>query len=175
WVNMQTEVDGSSGRVTYQGKTFTLPRPGKYRIGLFDERRFNDPANAAYIDQDVDRDGNPEGDDGLFGVLWDESTNEVWVDTNRDLSFADERAMTDYIKRQDVGTFGKDDPKSPVRKTIGFAVQADPANKFVSINLGIYQHATIIMGSVVGNCEPKGRVSGVAPGARLVSMFYGVG
>ena len=24
WVNVQSEVDGSTGRVTYQGKTFTL-------------------------------------------------------------------------------------------------------------------------------------------------------
>lgn len=174
WVNMRAEVDAPSERATFAGKTFTVPRPGHYRIGLFDERRFNDPANAAYIDQDVDRDGNPKGDDGLFGVLWDERTNDVWVDTNRDLSFADQKAMTDYVKRQDVGTFGKDDPATPIRESIGFAVQTDRVNKFISINLGIYQHASEIMGHVVGNREPNGRISGVAPGARLVSMFYGV-
>lgn len=178
WVNMMTEVEPDNGKITYQGKTFTVPGPfvyrRKYRIGLFDERRFNHPSNAAYIDQDVDRNGNPKGDDGLFGVLWHEGTGEVWVDTNRNLSFADEKPMMDYIKRQDVGVFGKDDPKTPVRESIGFAVQTDPVNKFVSINLGIYQHATEIMGSVVGNKEPGGRVAGVAPGARLVSIFYGV-
>ncbi len=174
WVDMKAEVDASTGRATFGGKPFTVPRPGRYRIGLFDERRFNDPANAAYIDQDVDRDGNPAGDDGLFGVLWDERTNDVWVDTNRDLSFADQKAMTDYIKRQDVGVFGRDDPATPIRESLGFAVQTDAANKFVSINLGIYQHASGIMGHVVGNREPNGRISGVAPGARLVSMFYGV-
>lgn len=151
-----------------------MPRAGKYRIGLFDERRFNNPSNAAYIDQDVDRSGNPKGDDGLFGVLWDERTNDVWVDTNRDLSFADQKAMTDYIKRQDFGVFSKDDPKTPVRESIGFAVQTDPMNKFVSINLGIYQHATGIMGSVVGNRDPNGLIGGVAPGTRVVSMFYGI-
>jgi hypothetical protein len=60
WVNMRAEVDAPNGRATFSGKTFTVPRPGHYRIGFFDERRFNDPANAAYIEQDVDRDGNPK-------------------------------------------------------------------------------------------------------------------
>lgn len=174
WVNMQETVTSSVGKVSFEGKTFTVPRDGNYRIGFFSERRFNMESNAAYIDQDIDRDGNPKGDDGLFGVLWDEASNDVWVDTNRNLSFADEKAMTDYIKRQDVGVFGKDDPKTPVRETIGFAVQTDAKNKFVSINVGIYQHATEIMGSVVGNKHPNGRLQGVAPGARLVSVFYGV-
>lgn len=175
WVDMRAQVTAANARVTYAGKTFTVPRAGKYRIGLFDERRFNYPSNAAYIEQDVDRNGNPKGDNGLYGVLWDEGTNHVWVDTNRDASFADEQMMTDYIKRQDVGVFGNDDPKTPIRESIGFAVQTDPANQFVSINLAVYQHATIIMGSVVGNREPNGRINGVAPGARIVSMFYGVG
>lgn len=174
WVDMREVVTSAGGKVTFGGKTFTVPGQGTYRIGLFSERRFNDDSNAAYIDQDIDRDGNPKGDDGLFGVLWDETTNDVWVDTDRDLSFADEKPMTDYVKRQDVGVFGKDDPKTPVRESIGFAVQTDPKNKFVSINVGIYQHATEIMGSVVGNKAPNGRLQGVAPGARLVSVFYGV-
>jgi hypothetical protein len=174
WVDMQETVTSSGGKASFKGKTFTVPRDGTYRIGFFSERRFNMDSNAAYIDQDIDRDGNPKGDDGLFGVLWDEASNDVWVDTNRNLSFADEKAMTDYIKRQDVGVFGKDDPKTPVRDCIGFAVQTDPKNKFVSINVGIYQHATEIMGSVVGNKHPNGRLQGVAPGARLVSVFYGV-
>src|SRR4029078_12231384 len=104
--------------VAVQGKTFTLPRAGTFRIGLFDERRFNQPANAAYIDQDVDRNGNPKGDDGLFGVLWDERTNEVWVDIERRLSFTNQRAMTDSPRRQDVGTFGRDNPKTPIRESI---------------------------------------------------------
>lgn len=175
WVDMHAEVDAANGRASFQGKTFAVPRPGRYRIGLFDERRFNQPANLAYLDQDVDRDGNPAGDDGLFGVLWDERTNDVWVDTNRDLSFTGEKPMTDYARRQEVGVFGKDDPTTPVRESTGFAVQTDAVNKFISINLGVYQHASEIMGGVVGNREPNGRLGGVAPGARVVSMFYGVG
>ncbi len=175
WVDMREVVEARDGHVSFRGKKFTVPHNGQYRIGFFNERKFNDPSNAAYIDQDIDRDGNPKGDDGLFGVLWDEQTNEVWVDTNRNLSFTDEHAMTDYVKRHDVGVFGKDKASTPIRESIGFAVQTDPQNKFVSINVGIYQHATEIMGSVIGNRYPKGRLQGVAPGARIVSMFYGMG
>lgn len=174
WVDMKEVVRSSNGTVTFAGKTFQVPRDGSYRIGLFSERRFNMDSNAAYIDQDIDRNGNPKGDDGLFGVLWDEATNDVWVDTNRDLDFRNETALTDYAKRPVFGVFGRDDPETPWRDTIGFAVQTDKKNRFVSINVGIYQHCTTIMGSVVGNKEPKGRIQGVAPGARLVSLFYGV-
>jgi len=173
WVDMRATVTAAGRRVAFQGKTFTTPRDGTFRIGLFSERRFNDPSNAAYLDQDVDRNGNPRGDDGLFGVLWDEATNEVWVDINRDLSLADQRPMTDYRVRNDVGVFGTDNPATPVRESIGFTVQTDRRNKFISLNLGIYQHATEIMGHVVGNPEPRGRLRGVAPGARLVSVYYG--
>jgi hypothetical protein len=173
WVHMRDQVTATGGRVSYKGKTFTTPRDGTFRIGFLDERRWNDPSNAAYMAQDLDRNGNPRGDDGLFGVLWDESSNDVWVDTNRDLSFADQKAMTDYIKRGDIGKFGKDDPSTEARDEIGFTVQTNPKNKAISINVGIYQHATEIMGSVVGNKEPNGILEGVAPGARLVSVYYG--
>ena len=81
--------------------------------------------------------------------------------------------MTDYVKRADIGVFGNDDPKTPIRESVGFAVQTDPKNKFVSINVGIYQHASGIIGAVVGNRKPNGQLEGVAPGARVVSVFYG--
>ncbi|MPY88997.1 MAG: S8 family serine peptidase [Luteitalea sp.] len=173
WVDMRDTAEATGGRLTYQDRTFTAPRDGVLRVGFFSERRFNRPANGAYLDQDIDRNGNPKGDDGLFGVLWDEETNDVWVDTNRDLSFADERAMTNYITRQDIGIFGTDDPDTPIRESIGFTVQTNPGNKFVSINVGLYQHSTTILGALAANRHPAGRFVGVAPGVRLVSIYYG--
>ena len=131
-----------------------MPDGGTYRIGFFSERASTRTRNASYMDQDIDRNGNPTGDDGLFAVLWDERANDVWVDTDRDLDFSDEKAMTDYARRPEFGVFGKDDPATPWRDTVAFAVQTDRKNKFVSINVAIYQHATTIMGSVVGNREP---------------------
>lgn len=174
WVDMKTVVSSAGKKLSYGGKSFTVPRDGTYRIGFFSERRFDMDSNASYIDQDIDRNGNPRGDDGLFGVLWDEKTNDVWVDTNRNLDFGDEKALSDYARRPEFGVFGKDDPATPFRETIGFAVQTDKKNHFVSINVGIYQHCTTILGSVIGNKEPHGRLQGVAPGVRVVSLFYGV-
>jgi hypothetical protein len=77
WVDMGATVTSSDRTVTLEGKTFTVPKDGDYRIGLFSERRFNMDSNASYIDQDIDRNGNPKGDDGMFGVLWDEDANDV--------------------------------------------------------------------------------------------------
>lgn len=173
WVDMEATVTASNRRLDFQGKTYTTPRDGSFRIGIFSERRFNNPGNAAYLDQDIDRNGNPRGDDGQFAVLWDESTNDVWVDTDRNLSFASEKAMTDYAKRPEFGVFGRDNPTTIMREAIGFAIQTDAAHRKVSVNVGIYQHATEIMGSVVGNREPHGHLEGVAPGAQVVSMFWG--
>ena len=174
WVSMRDEVTASGKRIAYDGGTFRTPGDGAFRIGFFSERDFNDPANGAYLDQDVDRNGNPRGDDGRFALLWDERSNDVWVDTDRDRDFGDEKALTDYIDREEIGVFGKDDPETGDRESVGFTVQTDRETKHVAINLGLYQHATGIMGSVVGNREPDGRITGLAPGARLASFFYGV-
>ena len=173
WVDMRQTAQASGGKLTIGAKTYTAPRDGAFRVGIFSERRFNRPGNATYIDQDIDRNGNPKGDDGMFAVAWDEASNDVWVDTNRDGNFGDEKPLTDYRKRADIGVFGRDDPETPIRESVGFTVQTDRANKFVSINVGIYQHSSGILGAVVGNRDPKGRLDGIAPGARLVSVAWG--
>jgi hypothetical protein len=67
WVNMSEEVRAAAGRVMWRGRTYTTPHNGRFRIGVFDERRLNGP----------------------FTVLWDETNGDVWVDTNRNLTFLD--------------------------------------------------------------------------------------
>jgi hypothetical protein len=61
-----------------------------------------------------------------------------------------------------------------VRDSIGFTVQTDRQNKFVSINVGLYQHSTMVVGALAANRRPHGRYDGVAPGSRVISIFYGV-
>ncbi|MDQ3578860.1 MAG: serine protease, partial [Actinomycetota bacterium] len=72
----------SSGGVSY-----TAPA-GAFRFGVFDERS---PRLGGEVGSDVNRDGNPEGSSGLFGVLWDGATT-VWVDVDQDRDFTDEPA-----------------------------------------------------------------------------------
>ncbi len=64
----------------------------------------------------------------------DTATNNVYVDTNQNNSFADEQAMTDYRVRNDIGTFGTDNPAT-VREAMPFVVQTDGKNKVVNIGI----------------------------------------
>ena len=172
WLKMDDQVTARGGAFTYGDKTYRAPHDGTFRIALLDEARF-DSLSASGLDKDLNRDGNPPGSSRLFAVLWDEKTNDVWVDTNQNLSFTDETALTDYARRPVFGVFGKDDPKTAVRETVGFAVQTDSAKHMVAIDAGVPFHASLIVGAALGSRGTRGRFDGVAPGARLASYAEG--
>jgi hypothetical protein len=165
WVNMADQVSGSS--FTYKGVVYTAPAAASYRIGLFNER---DPRLGGELGNDVNRDGNPAGSSGLFAVLWNTLTNDVYVDANQNASFADELAMTDYKVRYDVGTFGTDNPATAVREAIPFVVQTDGKNKAVNIGIVSGAHGSHVAGIMTANSLFGGAMSGAAPGAKLVSV-----
>ncbi|MGE5690083.1 MAG: S8 family serine peptidase [Pseudomonadota bacterium] len=164
WLDMTDQVVGPT--FTYKGTAYTAPSSGTYRIAIFDER---DPRLGGEVGSDVNRDGNPAGSSGLFGVLWDTSANNVYVDTNQNGSFADEQAMTDYKVRYDVGTFGTDNPATDVREAMPFVVQTDGQNKVVNIGIVSGAHGSHVAGIAAGNRLFGGAMSGAAPGAKIVS------
>lgn len=172
WVAMTDTVSTADGRFVYQGKSYTAPRAGTFRVAHFDEARF-DSLGRAGIDKDINRDGNPEGSSRLFGVLWDERSNDVWVDTDQDLSFANEKALTDYSVRAEFGVFGTDKPETPVRESVSFGIQTDRAKKRVSINAGVASHASLVVGAALASRGTDGRFEGMAPGARLANIAEG--
>ena len=165
WVGMGDQVSGSS--FDYQGNTYTAPSGGSFRIGLFDER---DPRLGGEVGRDVNRDGNPAGSSGIFAVLWNATTGDVWVDTDQDRSFADEQAMTDYAVRNDVGHFGTDNPATDVRESMPFVVQTDGKNKFVNIGIVSGAHGTHVAGITAADKMFDGQMTGAAPGAKLKSV-----
>ncbi|HEX6291628.1 MAG TPA: S8 family serine peptidase [Herpetosiphonaceae bacterium] len=165
WVNMQDQVSGST--FSYQGVTYTAPANASYRIGRFNER---DPRLGGEVGSDVNRDGNPTGSSGIFAVLWDTASNNVYVDTNQNNSFADDQAMTDYRVRNDIGTFGTDNPATAVREAMPFVVQTDGKNKVVNIGIVSGAHGSHVAGIVAANGMFGGEMSGAAPGAKLVSV-----
>lgn len=165
WVNMQDQVSGAT--FVYQTVTYTAPAAGSYRIGLFNER---DPRLGGEVVNDVNRDGNPAGSSGIFAVLWDTSSNNVYVDTNQNRSFADEMAMTDYRVRYDVNYFGTDNPATAIAERMPFVVQTDGQNKFVNIGIVSGAHGSHVAGIVSANSMFGGAMSGAAPGAKLVSV-----
>jgi hypothetical protein len=177
WINMQDEVSGKT--FTYRGVKYTAPTGGNYRIGLFNERdpRLSGP-NSEYsvatpptgaLLGDVNRDGNPPGSSGLFAVLWEPHRNLVWVDVNQNHNFSDDPAMTDYKARYDIGTFGTDNPATPVHEAVKFVVQTDDKNNYVNIGIVSAAHASHVAGIAAGK-NLFGSANGVAPGAKLVSV-----
>ena len=172
WLKMTDQVTASGGRFTYGGNTYTAPRDGVFRLALLDEAKFDSLSNSG-LEKDLNRDGNPKNSSRLFAVIWDEQTNDVWVDTNQNLSFKDEKALTDYSVRPEFAVFGTDNPKTALRESVGFGVQIDKARQMVAINAGVPFHASLIVGSALGSRGSRGRFDGVAPGARLASEAEG--
>jgi hypothetical protein len=152
WIDMRSPAPG---------------QPSTFRYGLFNER---DTRLGGEVGRDVNRDGNPAGSIGTFGVLWDTATNTVWVDTNQNKSFADEKALTDYKVKADQDEFGTDNPATPVRESMPFVVQTDSTNQAVNIGIASGEHGSHVAGIVAGNKLFGGNMNGAAPGAKLVSV-----
>ncbi len=167
WINMSAQVSGAS--FVFDGRPYTAPAAGSYRIGVFRENQpaFGGEFNAASTPGgDLNRDGD---ETDVFAVLWNTSTNQVWVDTNADNSFADQAAMTDYKVNFDTGKFGIDNPATAVREEVPFVVQTDGKNKFVNIGIVAGFHGSHVTGIATGNALFGGSMSGAAPGAQVVS------
>ena len=76
--------------------------------------------------------------------------------------------MTDYKVNFDVGHFGHDDPATPVRESVPFVVQTDPAaHAYVGIGIVSGAHGTHVTGIMAGNSLFGGQMSGAAPGANV--------
>jgi subtilisin family serine protease len=165
WINMQAQVSGST--FSFNDVTYTAPAAGSYHIGLFNER---DSRLGGEVGSDVNRDGNPAGSSGVFAVLWNTNTNQVWVDTNQNNNFADDMAMTDYKVNYHVNYFGVDNPATAVAERMPFVVQTDGKNKVVNIGIVSGAHGSHVAGIASGNSLFGGAMSGSAPGAQIVSV-----
>ncbi|CRK61629.1 Outer membrane stress sensor protease DegS [Alloactinosynnema sp. L-07] len=158
WLHMTNKVTGAS---------VGLPAEAEVRFTEFNER---DARLGGEVGNDVNRDGNPAGSKGKFGVAWNPATATVWVDTDQDGSFANNKAMTDYKVKYDIGVFGTDNPATPVKESMTFVVQTNVAKDAVNIGIVSGAHGSHVAGIVAGNSLFGGPMSGAAPGAKLVSL-----
>ena len=165
WLNMANQVTAAGGSFTSGGTTYAAAN-GTYRFAVFNER---DTRLGGELGRDVNRDGNPAGSSGLFGVLWNTTSNQVFVDANQNLSFTDETGMTDYKVNFDVGWFGTDNPATAVHETLPFVVQTDGKLKVVNIGIVSGFHGSHVAGIAAGNSLFGGAMSGAAPGAKIAS------
>lgn len=163
WVNMQDQVTAAGGTFTYMGQTYTAPADGQYRVGRFQETSMP----TGDLNQDLNRDGLKNG---VFAVLWNTSTDTVWVDTNMNQDFTDEMAMKEYTANYDVGVFGVDNPATAVRESVGFTIQLDGKNKMVNLGFATNTHGTHVAGIAAGKDFFGGAFDGVAPEAQIVSV-----
>ncbi|HEY6203553.1 MAG TPA: S8 family serine peptidase [Candidatus Limnocylindria bacterium] len=192
WLIMNTVIDvPASGSFTVGGRTYTGAAPGHYRFAEFNEASLGDGSE---YDIGCGSDLNRNGVCGdSFAVLWDDRGDSVIVDSNGDGSFADETPMRPYGRQNadhnfsgdqgqssnsgnsndesfDVGSFGRDNPATPIRESVPFVVQIERA--FNAINIGIVSgaHGTHVAGIAAGNGFFGGAYDGAAPGAKIVSV-----
>ena len=175
-IKLEDQVNASSsGTFTYKEETYKAPADGVYWIGIFDAttRPVPDvPFPATYFSyfDKINLSANPKSRSRFFPVLWNGLTDTVWIDTNQNNSFADEKAMMDYNVRQDVNAFGKDDPATPNRDTMGFVVLTNPRDRTVTIGMGSNSHTSGIASGAAGKSFFGGKMNGCAPEAQLVFM-----
>ena len=97
------------------GAAVGLPA-GSYRFGQLNEQDFA----ATELGGDLNRDGNPAGSSRVFAVAVDPATQQLWVDTNQNATFADDAPMLPFDQNRDIGHFGTDNPATGVDEQVAF-------------------------------------------------------
>ncbi|WP_367135553.1 S8 family serine peptidase [Saccharothrix sp. HUAS TT1] len=171
WLQVAGRYNGS---FTSGGATYKAPATGgPYSFGLFRETAGDLGLANSETGGDINRDGDRTD---AFGVLQDITTKEVRVDVDGDGDFTDQAAMIDYKYKKDVGHFGADNPATPVLDTVAFVVQTDKsiydANGAAWVNIGISAaaHGTHVAGITAANKMFGGKMTGAAPGAKLMGV-----
>ena len=114
WRPMVTAVTGPSA--SYGGSTWTLPTTGGYKINLFDESI----TEGSEPEGDVNRDGDTSD---TFGVLYNSTTHDVWVDSDQNHAFAAAEKLRPFKENGAVGHFGTDNPGTDVVERMPFVVE----------------------------------------------------
>ena len=157
--------------------TWTAPAASaSYRFNQFAEAitAASEPAG------DVNRDGDTTD---LFGVLYNTTTHDIWVDVNQDRTFATAEKLRPFKEAGEIGHFGTDNPATPVVERMPFVVEyredvdlspyADPSLPATAdyVNIGLVEdaHATHVAGIAAGHSLFGGAMNGQAPGAKIVS------
>ncbi|MFF0748810.1 S8 family serine peptidase [Streptomyces sp. NPDC004267] len=180
-----TESDGTwRAQITpVSGPVFTAGgQSWKAPEGAYQWSRFSESVTAGGDPKgDINRDGDTTD---RFGMLYDPVAGTVRVDTDQDGDFTNNEPMKPYKDGYQIGYFGTDDPATEVVERTPFVVQIrkdvpmDPLKgdwigkkaDFVNIGLVESEHGTHVAGITAANGLFGGKMSGAAPGAKIVSM-----
>jgi hypothetical protein len=155
WIRFDDPIQTKSGTFEAAGRMWTAPQDGLYRFGIFHQDLVLGPENnslAKKLSISV-------------GVLWDEQAGRVWVDTDGDGSFKNQRALGDYGVTHDVDWFGTKEGESDNR--IPFGIKIDTTREAVYLRIG-GEHGNLVTGPLSANRLTGGLYDGTAPGAQVV-------
>ncbi|MDT0212313.1 S8 family serine peptidase [Rothia sp. ARF10] len=169
WRPMYTDVTGP------KFGTWTAPA-GNFKFATVAESI----SNASDAAGDFNRDGDKTD---TWGILYDEATNDIWVDANQDRTFSDSEKMRPYKEKFDIGHFGVDNPATDISESMPFVVEfredvdmspyggswVGQKRDFVNIGVVESAHGTHVAGITAANGLFGGTMNGQAPGAKLVS------
>jgi len=156
WVQFGEPIRAPNGVFEAAGRSWTTAGAGTYRFGLFTKA----------LNLGPDGNSHTRRLELSVGVLWDERGHQVWVDTDADGDFSDQRAMKDFAERHDVDFFGRKEGADDNR--IPFAIKVDPEHGVYLAIGGL--HGTLVAGPLAGNRRTGGLFDGAAPNAQLVAV-----
>lgn len=156
-VDDETRVDLSRSvraRTTWQivdGRTYIFPRPGSYTFGIFTL-----PVVGTLIQR--------------FAVIRETASGQVWLDTDADADFSDERALVDINTDTDVRYLRL---SSPHAADVGFVFGEGRRPDQVHIYAARSEHHSMNVSVATAHATADGLASGVAPGTRALVVRYG--
>jgi len=165
-VRMSSKVEVKGVVFEQQEKQYVAPGPGAYRFGMW-AIPSGDPDKTRHV-----------------AVLWDSARGAVWVDTNGNRDFSDEKPLRDFNRSHDLGYFPSSfgsalaepsaprfEPKSGQAEEYGstaFAVTIDQQRQVVYIYYSSSDHGTMVASVAAGKGFLGGEANGAAPEAQIV-------
>jgi hypothetical protein len=129
-----------------------VPRDGTYRFGIYS----NEFHLGYFRSWEKKQDPHLKKVSLSVGVLWDQGRNRLWVDTDRDGDFRNQRALGDYAETHDINWFGRKEGHEDNR--IPFGVKIDPARKAAYLSIALGGHGAVVAGPLAANRRTGGAV-----------------
>ncbi len=174
WFELVGPVFGS-GRITINGEAYQLPHEGNFRFSEFivpnkaPYQKIFDLLKRSY--RSAGNGSEKEVDVFSRAMIWSQSEQSLRIDLNNDHDFRNDDAIVSFPISNSFGVLGRDDPKTPVRETIGFAVRK--VGNYLSVMYGVDSHASMVAGAAAASHGVAGKLEGIAPGAQLLSIAHG--
>jgi hypothetical protein len=145
-VRLATTIDTPRSWARVDNRTYILPKPGRYRLGMLDI-----PGGTNVIQR--------------FAVIEEQSTRSVWIDADGDASFQNEHPLADVNERFDPRFLKLTYPR---KVEVSFVMGRSRAPDAVHIYVGKGSHQSMTASVAAGSVTPDSLASGVAHNARLL-------